>query len=627
MKKPRETVDGYREGDFMEIKGIDVSAWQGYIDWKTVAAYGMGFAILRVTEAGNVADSTFEANYKGCAQYKIPVGVYKYSYAMTVEESRAEAEKVISVLKGKKLQFPVFLDLEWSRQRTLGASGVEKIAEAFEKIITDAGYRFGIYCNVDWYHTMISSGLKKYDFWIARYPADDNGTLKERLRPDFGVGWQYSSKATIPGISGYVDRDVFYKNYLDEEDGSKEEGENKNEDSNGTKGEGTTAGSGKIEEPEEKKNEDLDGTKGEEATASPGETGENRNQGNEEDQEKNPGLWEKTEKLLAEQTGYLEKKSAADLDSKNGNAGYGNYTKYARDVNGWGLPGYQGQPWCAVYQFWICVNVFGREKALEIMGGGFYNCNSVRAHAKAKGTWHTAPRLGALVNFRNGAHMGRVIRISGNVIYTNEGNTSSGNINHVEANGGSVAEKSYTADNSQIDGYVWIDYGKGAGTTEETVWKPAGTATSTVDNLYVRSAPAGEVLGELMKGNRFEINGAASGSWIQVNVANIGVGWVWSAYIKKDGTGSAEHQEDTIEHKQDKRERLFVGEVTASALNVRTWAGTEYPQIRSYPSLAKGNLVDVMNFTQKAEDGSKWYYIRIAGQYYGFVHSQYIKRK
>ena len=89
---------------------------------------------------------------------------------------------------------------------------------------------------------------------------------------------------------------------------------------------------------------------------------------------------------MAEQTGYLEKRSDKDLDSKTANAGYGNYTKYARDVTSWGLPGYQGQPWCAVYQFWICAEIFGRQRALEIMGNGFYNCNSVRSHAKSKGT-------------------------------------------------------------------------------------------------------------------------------------------------------------------------------------------------------------------------------------------------
>lgn len=197
----------------MEVKGIDVSAWQGQIDWKTVAAYGMDFAILRITEAGNVIDEYFERNYTECQKYNIPTGVYKYSYAMTIAEIQSEARKVVSVLNGRKLQYPVWLDLEYNNQRSLGAENIHKMAEAFEKIITAAGYKFGIYCNVDWYMNVICSHLKKYDFWIARYPANDDGWLQERLRPDFGVGWQYSSKAKIPGINGTVDRNVFYKDY------------------------------------------------------------------------------------------------------------------------------------------------------------------------------------------------------------------------------------------------------------------------------------------------------------------------------------------------------------------------------------------------------------------------------
>lgn len=197
----------------MKIKGIDVSAWQGQIDWSAVAKYGMGFAILRITEAGNVIDSAFERNYRGCTENNIPVGVYKYSYAMTVSEIQNEANKVVSVLAGRKIQFPVFLDLENNNQRVLGSENIHKLADDFREIIEKAGYKFALYCNVDWYDTVICSHLKKYDFWIARYPANDNGTLQERLRPNFGVGWQYSSKATIPGITGNVDRNVFYKDY------------------------------------------------------------------------------------------------------------------------------------------------------------------------------------------------------------------------------------------------------------------------------------------------------------------------------------------------------------------------------------------------------------------------------
>ena len=200
----------------MKIKGIDVSAWQGKIDWKTVADYGMDFVIIRITEAGNVVDSQFENNLTGCNKYNIPVGVYKYSYAMTIAEIQREARKVVSTLNGRRIQFPVFLDLEYNNQRSIGAESLHKMADAFREIVEVAGYKFGIYCNVDWYTNVICSHLRKYDFWIARYPANDNGTVVERLRPDWGVGWQYSSKAVIPGISGKVDRNIFYKDYTEE---------------------------------------------------------------------------------------------------------------------------------------------------------------------------------------------------------------------------------------------------------------------------------------------------------------------------------------------------------------------------------------------------------------------------
>lgn len=254
----------------MEIRGIDVSAWQGTIDWETVANYGMDFAILRITEAGNVIDSCFEKNYSGCQKHNIPTGAYKYSYAMTVAEIQSEARKVVEVLNGRKLQYPVWLDLEWNNQRSLGAEQIHKMAEAFEKIITAAGYKFGIYCNVDWYLNVICSHLKKYDFWIACYPESDNGTLQERLRPDFGVGWQYSSKAKIPGISGTVDRNVFYKDYAESK---KQEG------------------------------------------------------GTDVDKE-----IEKVILIAKNEEGYLEKKSNNQLDNKTANAGSANYTKYWRDI-------------------------------------------------------------------------------------------------------------------------------------------------------------------------------------------------------------------------------------------------------------------------------------------------------
>ena len=473
----------------MEIKGIDISSWQGKIDWKKVSDYGMDFAIIRITEVGNVKDSQFENNFAGCNKYKIPVGVYKYSYAMNISGIQSEARKVVSVLNGRRIQFPVFLDLEHNNQRALGSESIHKMADAFREIIETAGYKFAIYCNVDWYVNVICSHLKKYDFWVARYPANDNGTVVERLRPDFGVGWQYSSKAVIPGISGKVDRNVFYKDYTEAK-----------------KEETTVPTKTKLQEFN-----DLGDFYAGKGTGKP----------------------------------YLEKATLAYLDDFQRNAGYNNYTKFARDVNSWGQPGCQGQPWCAVYQFWKLVKVFGLKKALEIMGGGFYNCQSVTRHAKANGTWKKTPKKGALIIFRNGAHIGSVRTYDTKYVYTNEGNTSSAP--GVVANGGSCRNKKYKLTDSAIDGYVWIDYGA---TTDQTSTATAVKLSKTpkyvakviATELNVRSWAGAEnpkikKWPLLKKGNLVDvcdtIRAADKSEWNYIRIAGKYYGFVTKRCLKK----------------------------------------------------------------------------------------------
>lgn len=542
----------------MEIKGIDVSSYQGKPDWPKVSNSGVKFAILRIHQKSGV-DTSFEHNYKGCKSNGILIGGYKYSYALTPAQAIDEAEDVLSVLGGRGLDFPVFYDLEWSQQRSLGKQAIENVAIAFLTRIKKAGYKVGIYCNLDWYNNVLTDALKKYDCWIARYPASDNGSVQERLRPNVGVGWQYSSKGKVSGISGNVDMDVFYTDYRTEQ-----------------KGEVTVAK-----------------TKLQKFT----ELGD----------------------YYASNGGYLEKKSNAYLDDFKKNAGYNNYTKFARDVNSWGQPGCQAQPWCAEYQFWKLVKVLGITKALKIMGGGFYNCQSITRHAKANGTWHSTPKDGALIIFRNGSHVGSVRSFDFSKVHTNEGNTSSAA--GVVANGGAVRNKSYAISDPAIDGYVWIDWGE-----EKTVagaWKATGTATSTVDDLYIREEPNGYVLGQINKGNRVEINGEKSGMWTKVKVVGIGIGWAATKYLQVDG---AENKPTTITNKQNKSQRLFVGKVSAASTVVRTWAGGNYPSIKKWPKLVRGNLVDVMNFTQKATNGASWHYVRIAGKYYGFVAAKDIEK-
>lgn len=208
----------------MEIKGIDVSSNQGKPDWSKVAKSGIKFAILRVHQRSGV-DGSFEYNYKGCKSNGILIGGYKYSYALTPAQAIDEAEDVIAALNGRGLDFPVFYDLEWTNQRKLGKQAIENIAVSFLTRMKKAGYKVGIYCNYDWYKNYLTDALKQYDCWIANYPKKglDNGTLQERLRVPVGVGWQYSSKGKVSGISGNVDMDVFYKDYR----GTTQKGETK----------------------------------------------------------------------------------------------------------------------------------------------------------------------------------------------------------------------------------------------------------------------------------------------------------------------------------------------------------------------------------------------------------------
>lgn len=212
-----------KKGKIMSVKGIDVSSYQGKPDWMQVRRNGVEFAILRILNSKG-KDTSFEHNYSGCAGAEIRRGVYRFSYALTIAQARKEAQEVVEALASRKLEMGVWLDLEWSRQRALGSEKVKEIADAWMKVIRDAGYECNIYCNTDWYKNICRGLNAKY--WIARYPAGDNGSIKESLRPNVGeIGWQYSRKGRVPGISGNVDMDIWYGDvWAEDVSGSEESG-------------------------------------------------------------------------------------------------------------------------------------------------------------------------------------------------------------------------------------------------------------------------------------------------------------------------------------------------------------------------------------------------------------------
>lgn len=193
---------------------IDVSGYQGTIDWKRVKLSGIQYAILRgVIKNGNL-DSSFERNYMNATQNGIKIlGVYQFSYALSEEAAQNDALNMIRKLNGKKLT--IWLDLEWAEQRKLGKDKVTAIAKTYINTCRLAGYTCHIYSNLDWFKNVYHAAeLKNLGcrFWIARYPAADTGIIKEHLKPNVGeCMWQYSSKGIVDGIFGNVDMNLLYE--------------------------------------------------------------------------------------------------------------------------------------------------------------------------------------------------------------------------------------------------------------------------------------------------------------------------------------------------------------------------------------------------------------------------------
>jgi len=218
---------------------------------------------------------------------------------------------------------------------------------------------------------------------------------------------------------------------------------------------------------------------------------------------------------LKEEDGYQEKASNSQLDSKNANVGYNNYTKYARDINSQKLMGCQGQAWCGTYQFWIEMQEFGVIKALEnfcMTRNSYvaYNVFSTRDAFKKKGKYVKNPKVGYLVVFKQ-SHIARIIGVTTTHIYTNEGNTSA---KHGDRNGGTVKEKVYLRSDSLIDGYCAIEYSH-AETPTATEWVKNDTG------WWYRNADGSYPFNEWMKLSGewyyFDSNGYAVTGWIRLS--------------------------------------------------------------------------------------------------------------
>lgn len=203
---------GGNSGGTAWVKGVDVSKYQGNIDWNKVKTSGIEFAIIRVGYRGYgtgvlVEDSTFRQNIKGATAAGLKVGLYFYSQAINETEAVEEASMVISLCQGYNISYPIYFDTEKVAGDTGRADNISRAqrtanAVAFCETIRNSGYKAGVYSYASWFYNQLNmASLSPYSIWIAQY--------RDQLSFDYNYDiWQYSSTGTVPGIPKPTDMNV-----------------------------------------------------------------------------------------------------------------------------------------------------------------------------------------------------------------------------------------------------------------------------------------------------------------------------------------------------------------------------------------------------------------------------------
>lgn len=181
-------------------KGIDLSCWQTNVDYKKLKEEGIEFAIIRCgygKDSGQ-KDSMFETHYQGCKAAGIKVGVYHYSYCTCVGNASIEAENCLNYIEGKQLDLPIYYDLEDNKTiGQLNQDEITQIALIFCRNIENAGYKAGVYANLDWFKNKIrpeALTLEGFSIWLAQW----NNEITANFNVDL---WQFTNKLQVANIS------------------------------------------------------------------------------------------------------------------------------------------------------------------------------------------------------------------------------------------------------------------------------------------------------------------------------------------------------------------------------------------------------------------------------------------
>ncbi len=205
-----EQIENYKTSNTMI--GIDISKWQGEVDFEKVKNTGVEFVILRMGVMKNkdtplTIDNTFETNYKNAKEAGLKVGVYIYSESNTIDKAVENAEFVIENLKGDKIDFPVCFDWEcWAyfNELEINLYKLNEMYDAFSNKLKDAGYDTMLYASENYLNNTWLD-LKDYTIWAAKY-----SSKKPSISRDY-ILWQNTDKGRVDGIEGNVDFDIYYK--------------------------------------------------------------------------------------------------------------------------------------------------------------------------------------------------------------------------------------------------------------------------------------------------------------------------------------------------------------------------------------------------------------------------------
>ena len=200
------------------MKGIDVSKHNGAVNW-TSAATAIDFAIIRAGYGKTYVDPWFERHLAGAQAAGLRVGVYHYSYALTVEDARAEARHLLDIINGRKFDMPLWFDMEDAdgykakHGFTFSWPNISAITQAFIDTIRAAGYQCGVYASKSWFEDYINVDADA--IWLAQWSSKPTYVGK------FDV-WQNSDSGTVPGVTGKVDTNVLYTEFWTEQEEDEE---------------------------------------------------------------------------------------------------------------------------------------------------------------------------------------------------------------------------------------------------------------------------------------------------------------------------------------------------------------------------------------------------------------------